>query len=186
MKKLGPVNALYPMPCTLVGAIVEGRPNFITVAHVGILNSGKPQYLSIGLNKAHYTNAGIKANGAFSICLPPESLIVETDYCGIVSGKTKDKASLFDVFYGTLETAPMIRQCPVCMECSLDRILNFESHDIFIGQLVETYAEDSVLTEGAIDISKVKPLLFDMASRKYFSLGQSLGNCWSIGKGLKR
>ena len=49
MKPIGPVNALYPMPTTLVGATVNNKPNFLAVAHVGILNHGTPQYLSIGL-----------------------------------------------------------------------------------------------------------------------------------------
>ena len=34
--ELGAQNCLYPMPTTLVGATVEGKPNFITIAHVGI------------------------------------------------------------------------------------------------------------------------------------------------------
>ena len=61
MKKLGPVNALYPMPTTLVGTTVNGKPNFLAVAHVGIFNHGTPQYLSIGLHQNHYSNAGMKA-----------------------------------------------------------------------------------------------------------------------------
>jgi len=185
MKKIGPVNALYPMPTTIVGATVNARPNFLAVAHVGIMNHDTPQYVSIGLNKAHYTNAGIRENGTFSICLPSEDLVVETDYCGIVSGRKTDKAVLFDVFYGELQTAPMISQCPVCMECRLDRILDFPRHQIFIGELVQTYVQESVISEGSIDLAKIKPLLFDMNTKRYYALGGSLGDCWSIGKRLK-
>jgi flavin reductase (DIM6/NTAB) family NADH-FMN oxidoreductase RutF len=57
--------------------------------------------------------------------------MVETDYCGIMTGNKTDKAALFDVFYGTLNTAPMIRQCPVNMELKLHEVLDFSSHDIF-------------------------------------------------------
>lgn len=185
MKKIGPVNALYPMPTTIVGATVNARPNFLAVAHVGIMNHDTPQYVSIGLNKAHYTNSGIRENGTFSICLPSEDLVVETDYCGIVSGRKTDKADLFDVFYGELQTAPMISQCPVCMECRLDRILDFPRHQIFIGELVQTYVQESVISEGSIDLAKIKPLLFDMNTKKYYALGGSLGDCWGIGKRLK-
>ena len=67
MKPIGAVNALYPMPTTLVGVTVNGKPNFLTVAHVGILNHGTPQYLSIGLGKVHYSNVGIHENRTFSI-----------------------------------------------------------------------------------------------------------------------
>ncbi|MEW5910269.1 MAG: flavin reductase family protein [Thermodesulfobacteriota bacterium] len=186
MNAIGPVNALYPMPTTLVGATVGGKPNFLAVAHVGILNHGKPQYLSIGLAKIHHTNAGIHENKAFSICLPPEGLMVETDYCGIMTGKKTDKAALFDIFYGELKTAPMIRQCPVNMELKLHEVLDYTTHDIFIGELIQTYTDDTVMTDGKIDIGKLKPLLFDMASVKYWSLGPAVGNCWSAGKSLKK
>jgi flavin reductase (DIM6/NTAB) family NADH-FMN oxidoreductase RutF len=185
MKSIGPVNALYPMPTTLVGATVNSKPNFLAIAHVGILNHGTPQYLSIGLAKFHYSNIGIHENKTFSICLPSEDLMVETDYCGIMTGKKTDKGSLFDIFYGEVQTAPMIRQCPVNMELKLHDVLDFETHDVFVGELVQTYADDSVLTSGNIDIAKVRPLLFDMASKKYWSLGQPVGNCWNAGKALK-
>jgi flavin reductase (DIM6/NTAB) family NADH-FMN oxidoreductase RutF len=185
MQPIGPVNALYPMPTTLVGATVETKPNFLAVAHVGILNHGTPQYLSIGLHKSHYSNIGIRENRTFSICLPSEALMVETDYCGIMTGKKTDKAALFDVFYGELETAPMIRQCPVNMELRLFDVMDFSAHDIFVGELVQTYADESMLTDGHIDIARLKPLLFDMASKKYWALGAPLGDCWNAGKALK-
>jgi flavin reductase (DIM6/NTAB) family NADH-FMN oxidoreductase RutF len=111
--------------------------------------------------------------------------MVETDYCGIMTGKKTDKAALFDIFFGKLGTAPMIRQCPVNMELKVHDVLDFTTHDIFIGELVQTYADDGVMTDGKIDISKLRPLLFDMASKRYWSLGGSVGNCWSAGKSLK-
>jgi flavin reductase (DIM6/NTAB) family NADH-FMN oxidoreductase RutF len=185
MQPIGPVNALYPMPTTLVGAKVKEKPNFLTVAHVGIMNHGTPQYLSIGLHKGHHTNSGIHENRTFSICLPSEELLVETDYCGIMTGKKTDKATLFEIFYGELATAPMIRQCPVNMELKLHDVLDFSTHDIFIGELVQTYADEGVIKDDHIDLARLKPLLFDMASKKYWSLGQPLGDCWRAGKALK-
>ena len=186
MKPIGPVNALYPMPTTLVGTTVNGQPNFLAVAHVGILNHGTPQYLSIGLHKSHYSNAGIHANRTFSICLPSEKLLVETDYCGITTGKNTNKAAIFDIFYGELKTAPMIRACPLNMEMKLLEVLDLKKHDIFVGELVQTYAAEDVHNDGVVDISRLKPLLFDMASKKYWSLGTAIGQCWGAGKALKR
>ena len=47
MKKIdaGVKNFMYPMPTTLVGANVGGKPNYITIAHVGILHSITVPYL---------------------------------------------------------------------------------------------------------------------------------------------
>lgn len=185
-RNLGPVNALYPSLTTIVGAVVDGRPNFLTIAHVGIMNHGQPQYLSFGINKKHHTNQGILEHREFSVCIPGEEMVVETDYVGLVTGKNTDKSGVFELFKGELDFAPLIQGCPVCMECRLARVVDFETHDVFIGEIVATHASESVLRpDGTIDIARVRPLLFDMASIKYWSLGAEVAPCWSVGKELK-
>ncbi|NJB68384.1 flavin reductase (DIM6/NTAB) family NADH-FMN oxidoreductase RutF [Desulfobaculum xiamenense] len=184
-ESLGALNALYPSLTVLAGAVVNGRENFITIAHVGILNHGKTPYISVSIAKEHHTTKGIHAHRAFSVNIPGENLVAETDYCGLVSGKTSDKAALFDIFYGETDFAPMIRQCPVCMECRLHSVIDLNSHDVFVGEVVRTHANPDVLTNGKVDITKLRPLLFDMASKKYWSIGQPVADCWSIGKTIK-
>lgn len=185
-RNLGAVNALYPSLTTIVGAVVDGRPNFLAIAHVGIMNHGQPQYLSFGISKTHYTNQGILEHREFSVCIPGQELVAETDYVGLVTGKSTDKSQVFELFWGELAHAPLIQGCPVCMECRLDRVLDFATHDVFIGEIVATHAEESVLrADGKIDIGRVRPLLFDMASIKYWSLGDEVAPCWNVGKKLK-
>ncbi len=72
------------------------------------------------------------------------------------------------------------------MELRLFEALDFPTHDIFIGELIQTYTDTGVLKDGAIDVTVLKPLLFDMASKKCWSLGRSLGACWNVGKNLKK
>ena len=98
------MNVLYPTPTVLVGAIVDGRPNFITIAHIGIVNHARPYLISLSMAKAHYTNAGILENKAFSVNIPSESLVVETDYVGLVSGKKKDSQIFLRSSMGRLTT----------------------------------------------------------------------------------
>jgi flavin reductase (DIM6/NTAB) family NADH-FMN oxidoreductase RutF len=185
-KKLGGINVLYPTPTTIVGAMVNGKPNFLTIAHIGIVNHAKPHLISLSLGKAHYTNAGIKEKKALSVNIPSEDLVIETDYVGIVSGKKTDKSGVFDIFYGELKSAPMIKACPLNMECKLYDTYDTPTHDLFIAEIVQTYVDEAVLTEGKVDINKVKPLLFDMSSIKYWSLGDAVANCWNVGKQLKK
>jgi len=186
-KDIGPVNALYPSLTTIVGADVGGKPNFLAVAHVGIMNHGQPQYLSFGINKSHHTNKGIVEHGQFSVNIPSEALMVETDYVGIVTGKNTDKSKVFELFRGDLEHAPLIAGCPVCMECRLSRTFDFETHDVFVGEVVKTWADESVLTDKEkVDPTKVRPLLFDMGTLSYYGLGPVLGGCWNAGKKLKK
>lgn len=186
MKNIGAVNALYPSLTVIAGAVVDGVANFITIAHVGIMNHGTPQYISLGMGKAHHTNKGIKEHGEFSVCLPATRHVVQTDYVGIVSGKKTDKSAVFDVFYGELPHAPLIKDFPVCMECRLERTVDFPTHDVFVGEIVATWAQDEVLAEGKVDLEKVDPLLFDFSSIHYWSLGQKVAPCWNVGKQLKK
>ena len=179
---LGPVCALYPMPVTLVGAMVDGRPNFLAVAHVGILNNAPPQYLTVSLKKFRHTAGGIHQNSTFSICLPPKSLVTAVDYLGIVSGAKVDKSKVFDVFYGKLETAPMIRECPVNMELTLHDVIDLPAHEVFVGKLVATPVAPDVLEGGKVDLEKVEPMLFDYASGWYYSLGEPVAPCWQAGR----
>ena len=167
------------MPTTLVGALVNEKPNYLAIAHVGIMDLGS---VSLGMGKAHFTNAGIKANGTFSINIPSEKMIKKTDYCGLVSGRAEDKASLFKTFYGKLKTAPMIEECSINMECELIKTVDFPSHDVFVGRIVNTFCDDDVLSGGSVDFAKVKPLLFVMNDRSYWSLGSKLAKAWDIGK----
>jgi flavin reductase (DIM6/NTAB) family NADH-FMN oxidoreductase RutF len=184
-KALGAPAFTYPTLTVLVGAVINDKPNFITIAHQGILNHAKPQYISIGMGKTHYTNQGIKENKAFSINVPSEDLVIKTDYVGLYSGHKHDKSKLFEVFYGELKTAPMIKSCALTAECKLHDVYDLPTHEVFIGEIVQLYCEDSILTDGKIDISRLKPLLFDMSSRKYWSLGREIAQCWSVGKDYK-
>ena len=181
-QKLGATNALYPLVTALVGATIDGTPDFATVAHVGIAHL---KGITLGMGRIHLTNDGIKANRTFSVNLPSEDMVEITDHVGMVSGRKEEKSKLFDVFYGELDTAPMIEQCKVTMECRLIELVELPTHDLFVGEIVGTYADAEVMTNGIVDIAKLKPLLFDMASRKYWSLGEPIAKCWSVGKDFK-
>ncbi len=178
---MGAKNCLYPLPTTLIGALVNGKPSYITIAHVGIMDLGS---VSLGMNKGHYTNSGIKANGTFSVNIPSVKLVKETDHCGLVSGKITDKSPLFKTFYGKLKTAPMIEECAVNMECELIKTVDFPSHDVFIGKIATTYCDETVITDGTVDFAKVQPILFVMNDRSYYKLGDKFAKAWDVGKEL--
>ena len=113
MKKvtLGPETYVYPKPTFLVGSKVDNNPNFMAVAWSGIVNS-EPPMISVSIRPQRFTLKGIKEHGTFSVNIPSENQMVETDYCGIYSGHREDKNRVcgFSVFYGKLETAPLIEE----------------------------------------------------------------------------
>jgi flavin reductase (DIM6/NTAB) family NADH-FMN oxidoreductase RutF len=182
---LGSTIPAYPMPVSLVGTHVNGKPNFMAVAWLSMV-SYKPPRIAIALGKGHYTNPGIKENKTFSVCLPSEDMVEVTDYCGIVSGKKADKSEIFDVFYGELKTAPMINECPLSLECKLADIVQSGLNEIFIGEIFGTYTEERFLTDGKFDFQKMKPLILSQANTTYWGLGEPLAMAWNIGKRYKK
>ena len=182
---LGANAFIYPMPVTLVGAKVEGRANFLAVGWITRVNM-KPPLLAVGLNKVHFTPKGIRAHGTFSVNFPGADLMEKADYCGLVSGHKVDKSGLFRVFYGELETAPLIEECPLGLECRLYQVVELPSHDLFIGEIVAAYADEDSLTDGKPDIVKINPLVLTMPDNNYWTVGTHAGRAWSAGKKLKQ
>ena len=185
---MGPQTLLYPMPALLIGANVDDKPNFMTVAWGGIAN-GEPPMISIAIRHQRYTNIGIRQNLTFSVNIPSTELVRETDYCGSQSGSKVNKVGVcrFRVFYGKLDNAPLIEQCPVNLECKVVHILDLGSHSLIIGKVEETHISDNCLTNGKPDVSKVKPLIYARdPARQYLDFGKVIAKAYSIGKELEK
>ena len=178
--KMGVKNLLSPMPAILVGANIGNKPNYMTVAHCGI---AALIHITISLRKGRFTAAGIKENGTFSVNIPSVDLVKKTDYCGLFSGNIEDKSDVFHYFYGTLSTAPMIEECPINMECKLKQTVEFPTHELFIGEIVETYCEDRCFKNGVLDLGQVKPILY--STNNYWKIGEPLARAFEIGKNYK-
>jgi flavin reductase (DIM6/NTAB) family NADH-FMN oxidoreductase RutF len=181
---LGPKVASYPMPVTLIGANVNGKANFLVAAWFMAAGINPPK-VAVALNKTHYTNYGIKENKSFSVCIPSEDMIIATDYCGLISGSKVDKSGVFDVFYGKLKTAPMITQCPINIECKLEKVVDNGGHEIFVGKVFSTITEEEYLTEGTINLRQVKPFMLSLSDRLYCGLGESKAKAWEAGNNYK-
>jgi flavin reductase (DIM6/NTAB) family NADH-FMN oxidoreductase RutF len=175
---------LYPMPMVLVGSVVEGKANFMAAAWVARVNYKPPLFL-IALGP-HHTNKGIEENKAFSINIPDVSLIEKTDYCGLVTGSKIDKSELFEVFYGELVNAPLIKECPVSFSCSLYEAVKLPFDVLYIGESKEVFTEARYMTDNQLDVTKIKPFTLTMPDNHYWSVGENVGKAWGIGKALKQ
>jgi len=82
-----PRTFLYPMPAVLIGANVNGKPNYTTIAYCGIAQHNPPM-ISLASAKVHYTNTGIKENRTFSVNIPSEEMVEITDFMVSILAKT--------------------------------------------------------------------------------------------------
>lgn len=184
--QLSPRPLICVTPTVLVGAMIDGKPNFMAVAWCCVANSTPPM-VSVAIRPARYTLKGIRETMEFSVNVPSTKLVREADYCGIVSGSKIDKVSVckFKVFYGKLKNAPLIKQCPVNLSCKVEHILELGSHHLFIGSVEETQISENCLTDGKPDIRKIKPFVFAAtAPSEYFAFGKSLGRAFAVGQDL--
>ena len=172
--KLGPKNCLYPMPTTLIGALVNGKPNYITIAHVGIMDLTS---VSLGMNKSHFTNAGIKENKTFSVNIPSTKLIKETDYCGFASMEDTDKFSTIGFTEAKADkvNAPLIKECPLNLECVVKQILPLGTHDLFIAEVVAAHADEDILDGDEISMEKLSLFAYCPIVHEYRAIGDKIG-----------
>jgi len=179
--KFGPQALLFPMPAVLVGANVNEKPNFMTVAWCAIA-AYRPPAISAALNKDRYTLKGVRENGTFSVNVASCVMVKKVDYCGVYSGKKKDKSQIFKTFYGELKTAPLIQECPVNLECKAIHYLDLGSHTLVVGEIIETYITEDCLTDGKTDPGKIDPLIYLTGITKYHRLGEAIAPAFKIGK----
>ena len=175
----------YPMPMVLVGTQVNDRANFMAVAWVTRVNF-KPPMVAVALGKAHHTNGGIHASRAFSVNVPSTDILEEVDYCGLVSGRKEDKGTLFKISRGEASGAPLIDDCPLCMECKLVDVVDLPTNEVFIGEIVGAYADAGCCSDGRPDIKKIRPFTLTMPDNQYWEVGDNAGKAWSIGKNVRR
>ncbi|MBI9108848.1 MAG: flavin reductase family protein [Spirochaetales bacterium] len=168
----------FPMPVVLVGAIVAEKPTFMTAAWITRVES-TPPLIAVALAN-HYTNTGIQEKKEFSINIPGDSIVSKVDHCGTTSGRLTDKASVFRIFNGNLDSAPMIEECSVSLECVLYKTIQILKHTIFIGEVKGIYSEEKYITENKLDDNKIRALLVTMPENNYHILGEKVGDAWNL------
>ena len=176
-KHITEANLLSPLPVILVGANVHSKPNYLVIGYSCPFDFGK--YIFFSIFKKRYTSIGIHENMTFSVNIPSEDLVDKTGICGSKSGRDIDKSSLFDNFYGELKTAPMIRECPVNIECEVNEILDYDRNEGIIGRVVKSYVnqEYSIKENGKIvlDWRKIHPIIWATGGDfNYYQLGKRI------------
>ena len=130
---------LAPVAPTMVSCGSEEKPNIITIAWTGIVNSNPPMtYISV--RPSRYSYDIIKESGEFVINLTPSRLVRQADWCGVKSGRDVDKFKECHLTPGKANqvSAPLIEECPINLECKVKNITPLGSHDMFLAEIVRT------------------------------------------------
>lgn len=168
-----PGNVLAPVPVVLVscGKQELKNENIITVAWVGTICSDPPM-VSIAIRPERYSYEIIQETREFVINLPSLRHVRQTDWCGVVSGRTVDK---FQECKFTKQKAlqiesPLIAECPVNIECRVSHSIPLGTHEIFLAHVVAVQVSSHFIDEkGRFGLDRCK--LFAYGLGHYYSLG---------------
>ena len=166
---------IYPIPAVMVSCGTMEKSNIITVAWTGILNTN-PAMCYISVRPERYSHDIIKENGEFVINLTTEKLARATDWCGVISGRNRDKFKEMKLTKekGNFVKAPLIKESPVSVECRVKEIIPLGSHDMFVAEVLSIDADEKYIDEkGAFDISKCNLMAY--ANGGYYPLGKKIG-----------
>lgn len=181
-KNFGPDHALMttPQPCVMLATWdAEKTPDVMMAAWAGQYDT---RQIVVSLSE-HKTTDNLRITQAFTVSFADERTVRESDYFGIVSGRdVPDKVARagFTITPSPNVDAPIINEYPLTLEC---KVVSF-ADGILVGEVVNMSADESILTNGKVDLAKLRPIVFDAASVSYRVIGEEVGKAWGIGKEL--
>ena len=181
---LGNKPLIYPQPVLIIATYNDdGTANAMNAAWGGVCDYSK---VSIIIDRNHHTTKNLLSKKAFTVSIADVEHLKESDYFGLVSGKDiLDKVKSSGLSYSKSENvdAPVINEYPLTLECKL--VSYDDKTERVIGEVVNTIADDSILTDGKIDLSKFHPITYDCVNHHYLVLGEKVGNAFKDGNSLK-
>ena len=155
-----PCTMLCPVPAVMVsckGVKAEDKPNIITIAWAGTVNSAPPM-VSISIRKERFSHALVKESGEFVVNLVDAQNCKALDFCGVRSGRDMDKfakCGLTPMPALHMQYAPAIAECPAYLSCKVRQVLELGSHDMCIGEVVGVQVRDDLFAQdGSLHLEK--------------------------------
>ena len=84
-----------------------------------------------------------------------------------------------------LVNAPIINEFPICMECEF---IEYQSNDYgcgVVGKIVNVSANEEVITNDNVDITKLNAIAFDPYTHGYYKVTEKVGNAFQDGLKIK-
>jgi flavin reductase (DIM6/NTAB) family NADH-FMN oxidoreductase RutF len=165
-----------PLPAVMVTCGTMEKPNVLTIAWVGIVNT-IPAKTYISVRPSRYSYGLIRQSGEFVINLTPAALTRAADFCGVRSGRDVDKFAAMGLTpeKATQVASPMLAQSPVSIECRVTQVIPLGSHDMFLADILAVNVDEAFVDKaGKLHLDRCGLMAF--AHGEYFELGKKLGS----------
>ena len=174
---------ILPEGVFIIGSYDEnGVPNAMNAAW-GVQSDWTEITLILG---EHKTTENILKTGAFTVACATADTVVISDYFGIETGHRVNKIEKAGCHThpSAHVNAPIIEEYPLTLEC---RMTGWDPESgRMVGEIVSQQADESILTEGRVDVDKLRPIVLDPASHAYRVIGEVVGMAYSDGKQLMK
>jgi flavin reductase (DIM6/NTAB) family NADH-FMN oxidoreductase RutF len=165
---------LHPMHTVLVSCVCEeAKPNIITLSWA-MPTSNDPPLIAISLSPRRYSHLLIEKSGEFIVNIPTLELLQALVACGSFTGRSFDKfkkANLTPMPAKKVK-APAIRECIAHLECKVESQFATGDHTVFVGRVLESYANIGVFTE-TYDLKKAR-MLYHLGGNNFAVLDPKL------------
>ncbi len=173
-----PSVMLVPNPVVMLscgGGKEKIRPNIVTVAWAGIVNT-EPPMLSVSIRPERLSHEIIMKTREFVVNIPSVSLAKVVDWCGMKSGRDVDKFAEMRLTSLPAEqvSCPIIADCPINIECKVAKVIPLGTHDMFIAKIVAVQIAENLLDKkGKLCLEDADLLCY--AHSEYHLLGKKIG-----------
>ena len=145
--------------------------------------------VALNISANHKTTENMRLNKAFTLSIGTVSLLGQSDYYGIVSGKKVNKVDHLGMKTSRAlkVNAPILAHSPLTMECEIISMTDNGDEGVrVVARIVRTIADDSVLNaDGKVDYTLLDPIMYDSETHAYYGLGAKKGQAFHDGAALK-
>lgn len=180
---LGPKSWMVPSPVLVVGSYdKDGKADAMTAAWGGIYNTNK---VIVCIDKSHKSYENIVERKALTLSFATYDTMVAADYIGLVSqNQCPDKLdrSGLKVIKSDFVDAPLFEELTLSLECTVEKIVDDEC---FVCNIVNVSADETILTKGQPDVTKLDPIVYECIGHNYLTLGKPVAKAFQVGEKLK-
>ena len=178
----GNKSTITPEGVFIIGTYDEnGVPNAMNAAW-GMQSDMSEITLMLG---KHKTTENFEKTGAFTVAFGTADTVLISDYFGVETGAKVNKIEKAGchTHRSAHVNAPIIEEYPLTLEC---RVKSWDTETGYlIGEIVASQADESILTDGKVDLGKLRPIIFDPSFNAYRVVGEVVGKAFSDGQKLK-
>ena len=178
----GNKSTITPEGVFIIGTYDEnGIPNAMNAAW-GMQSDMSEITLMLG---KHKTTENFEKTGAFTVAFGTADTVLISDYFGVETGAKVNKIEKAGchTHRSAHGNAPIIEEYPLTLEC---KVKSWDTETGYlIGEIVASQADESILTDGKVDLGKLRPIIFDPSFNAYRVVGEVVGKAFSAGLKVK-